>query len=286
MDNDDFPDIPLDNFGADTTVAAPPAEDVKTAPDVQANGSEASQEAQPETAEVNPIAENGTSEQAVQNGPEINAQQSADSNVESQNTGRPEKQDRLQSRINDFTSKLYQKDAIITELQSKLATQEAMKGVTPLTPDEDGNIDPQALQQHIQQTAAAQAQAQVNMLNQRLEREQIAQNIDKEGSEIESKYKEYLDSDPIHAENIKALVEDKFIDNQYNLDGLRKISPMKIAERYFKGIEAASKKAQVQTQQNLQELQANTAVNPDASSGKDDSNSMEALEARLADIQF
>lgn len=292
MDNDDFPDIPLDNFGAETNVAAQPAEETTTAPDTQTNGSEVSQEAQPVTTEDNPIVESGTSEQAVNNGAETNAQQSAETPAEEpqQNTGRPEKQDRLQSRFDDLTGKLYQKDALIEQLQAQVTQQEAMKGIQPLQPDENGNIDPAALQDHITKTAQAQAQAQIAMLNQKSERESIANRIDREGNQIEKQFKEFLEADPVHAETVRELVSERVNDNLYNLDGLKKVSPLQIAERYFKGVESAAKKAQaqaqVQTQQNLQDLQASSAVQPTSQVQESDPNSIDSLEAKLADVKF
>lgn len=287
MDDDDFPDLPLDNFGAETDVAASSAGEAQTAPDANAAGSEATQEAQPAQADDNSKAGSNTSEQATSGDSGTEAGQQANEQDASQQTaGRPEKRDRVQDRFDEMTRKNYEQAAYIQKLERQTAQFEAMKQVQPLQPDENGMIDPQALQRHIAQTAQAQASAEVATLTNRLEREQIAQRINNEGAQIESRFKDLLESDPVHAETIKSLVEERINDNLYSAARLKDISPLKIAERYFAGVEAAAKKAQTQAQQNLQSLQAESAVNPTGSANTVDADSDEALEARLANVTF
>jgi hypothetical protein len=275
--DDEFPDLPLDNFGPATNVAASPAEEVKAAPEVAASGSEVAQEAQPVKTEDNPSADNKPSEQATeQSGTDVNQA----------NPERPEKRDRVQTRFDEITRKSYEQQAYIEQLERQAAQFEASKGITLLKPDENGSIDPEALQKYIADTAKAQATTEVSMLNNRLEREQIASRINKEGSQIEKRYKETLDSDPIHAENIKELVEARINDNLYSTERLKAVSPIKIAELYFKGIEAAAKRASTQTQQNLDALKAESAVTLTGSPNPVGADSDEALEARVAEIKF
>lgn len=278
--DDDFPDIPLDNFGADTNVATPPVEEPKTESEANANGSEDKQEAQPAKAEDNAKAESATVEQAVKDGEDKQEPEA------SQQAGRPEKKDRVQSRIDEITRKNYEQAAYIQKLEAETARMEAMRGVKPLQPDDNGFVDPQALQTFVTQTAQAQNAAQMAVMNQRLEREQIATRINQEGAEIMSRYKDILDSDPVHQEALTALIEDRITDNLHSTARLREISPLKIAERYFAGVEAAEKRAEARAQQNLQALQADSVVEQNGSAQVDDADSLDALEARVADIKF
>lgn len=273
---DEFPDMPLDNFGPTTEVAEQPSapetpvpavvEEQTTQPEPDATGSEVPQAGQPAPTEDNSIAD-------VQD-----------------ESGRPEKRDRLQARFGELTSRNRQQEAMIEQLNAQLAQNQALAGIQQPQPDENGEIDIQKLMDYNRQVAQASANAsatqQVRNLEARLERESIANRMDSEGSKVEEKYKTYLDADPTLAADIQAEVEERVALARGDLNVLKAISPMKIAERYMRGIEAAGRRAQSVTAQNLSDVQAEGVIVPDSAPTALDPNSEEALEARVANLKF
>jgi hypothetical protein len=264
--DDNTPDIPLENFGADTEVVASPAQsdessqahDEQTTQPEESNGSE-QQVAQPVT--DNPI-------------------------EESRESGRPEKQDRLQARFGELTSTIRQKDEYIEQLSAQIARAQAMQGVKPLMPNENGEYDIEAIQANQAQLADASARAQVSQLESRLERESIANRYDQEGTLIETKYAKDFESNPVHLQNIQEMIAEAIDMNKFNQQALKQISPLKIAERYMKGIESERRKAQSSTAANLQTIQAESAISPEGAPSSLDPNSEDALEARVSNIKF
>lgn len=265
--DDDMPDVPLENFGADTEVATPPVASEaetpseQTAPTTETSGSEEQQEAQPAKSEDNPI-------------------------VEEDKSGRPEKQDRLQARFGELTGTIRQKDEYIEQLQAQIARTQAMQGIKPLVPNENGEYDIEAIQQNQAQLAEASAKAEVSQLRTQLEREAIANRYDQEGAQIETKYAKDFEANPIHLKNIQEMIAETVEMNKFNQQALKQISPLKIAERYMKGIESERRKAQSSTAQNLQTIQAENAINPEGAPTTLDPNSDEALEARVSNYKF
>lgn len=277
---DEFPDVPLDNFGGETEVAttpvAPeaeattqveaPVEEQTAQTEPQTNGSEGTQAVQPEKPEDNSIVE------------------------EPQSQGRPEKRDRLQARFGELTGTIKQQNALIENLNAQLAQNQAIAGIPRPTPDENGEYDVNALVEYNRRVSQASADAssssRVAALEARLERESIANRVDSEGTQIETKYKEYFDADPSLAEDIKQEVEERIALANGNLGLLKQISPMKIADRYMRSITAERRRAQTVTAQNLQATQAQSGVIPETPPSPEDPNSDAALEARVADIKF
>jgi hypothetical protein len=262
---DETPDVPLQNFGGETEVAAPPAAEEAQAPEQTAQQDNATgsddQQAQPEQSDVNSIAEE---------------QQRQD--------GRPEKRDRLQERFGELTGKVKQQDEYIQQLEAQFQRNQAMQQVQPLQADENGYVDPQALQQQQAQIAQAYAQSEVQQLRAQIERETVANRYNDEGAKIVERYKADFEASPIHQEIIENLIQERVSDNINNLNVLKKISPMKIAENYMKGIEAERRKAQSTATTNLQTLQSQAAVNSDGAAPGPSAD--DALEARVADIKF
>ena len=261
---DEIPDIPLDNFGAETEVAASPvASEVETPSEqttqpAETSGSEA-QEAQPVT---------------------------DNSIVEPTESGRPEKQDRLQSRFGELTSKIRERDVELEKLQAQIAQMQATGEVKPLQPDENGQFSVEEIQRNQRETAQAIAQAQVSQLESRLERETIANRYDQEGTQIETKWAEDFKANPVHLEIIQEQIAETVALNSGNQQALKQISPYKIAERYMKGVESERRRAQSVTAQNLQTTQANSAVVPEGSATGEDPDSDSALEARVSSLKF
>ncbi len=269
---DDIPDVPLENFGADTEVATPPVADQPsgddkqtTQPEPDATGSEDKE--QPETKKAEPEAKDNPK-------------------AEEKESGRPEKKDRLQGRFGELTGKIKERDAKIEEYEAMFARTQAMQGITPLKPDDEGQYSVEAIQQNQTQVARAEASAAVSALRMQMEREQVANRMDAEGTEIEKLLDDKgLSDNTIHADNIRAEIEDRLALAQYNPEALKQISAKKIAERYIKGIESERRLATTRTAQNVQTLQDEQAVTPNAPSTPD-ADSDAAIEARLADIKF
>jgi hypothetical protein len=294
MEDDDFPDIPLDNFGADTNVTTPPVEEPKTAPDAPATGSDAPQDAQPVDAEDNSKATSDTDVQTpADNGkpPEGEDNQVVD---ESQQQGRPEKKDRVQGRFNDMSKKLSDQGSYIQKLEEQLAQAGVKSKVQPLQPDENGMLDPQVLQNHIAQQIAAQREADQALATSREARHNEVQRFEQEGQQIESKWAELReptadnpnpDFNPKMYEAVKEAIELAALPRVGDVNSLKEVSPLKIATKIMDGYAEAQAKAAVKTQQNLEQLKADSAVDTTSTAGQpvDD---MEALEARLSDVKF
>jgi len=270
---DDFPDVPLTNFGGETEVAtqpvapeAPAATEQTTPTEPQAPGSEGQPAAQPQQPEVNSNAE------------------------EQQSQGRPERRSRLDSRFAELTAQNKQKDALIEQMTAQLAQNSAVAGIPKPQPDENGEIPVDAILEYNQKVAQASANAsattQVNQLRTQLERESLANKLDSEGTQIETKYKEYFDADPTLMDDIREEVEERIKLANGNLALLKQISPAKIADRMMRSISAERRRSQTVTAQNLSETQANAAVAPETAPTQVDPNSDSALEERVANIKF
>ncbi len=275
--DEEQPDLPLDNFGTTTEVATPPVaspeaekpKDEQTTQPTEASGSEETKEQPGKEApktEDNPIAEE-------------------------QKGGRPEKQDRLQNRFGELTGKIKERDGYIEQLEAQIARTQAMGNIPQLKPDAEGNYDINAVQQNQAQVAQATAQAEVQVLRQQIEREQVANRFDTEAKEILSSHK-VLDPgtksnpnpeyDPVIAEAVEEAINLTVQSNIHNLQALKTLSPKAIADKIMRGYESAGRKAASQSNQNLQALQADQAVTPNAPATPDDDD----IEARLADIKF
>lgn len=264
---------PLQDFGADTEVAAPPAappaepsgdEGEQTAQPVEASGSE-EQQAQPDESKDNPIAE-------------------------PKESGRPEKKDRLQSRFGELTGTIKQQQDYITQLEATYQRQQAMAGVKPLTPNEDGYIDPQALQAQQTQIAQAAAQSEGAILRQELERERIANRFDSEAKEVVGTYK-VLDPNAAEYNEAVAKAAEEYVQtainpNVNNLNVLKTLSPKKMIDNYMKALESYGRNAQSVSAENLQNIAASQGVTPDSAATPADPNSEDELTKRVANIKF
>jgi len=270
--DDDIPDVPLTNFGPTTDVATPPVASEpsteeaseQTTPSTEASGSEEPEtpSQEPQKTEDNPIAEE-------------------------EKSGRPSKQERLNGRFGELTAKVRERDVQLEQLQAQIAQMQATGQVTPLQPDENGQFSVEDIQRNQAQLAEASARAQVSQLESRIEREAIANRYDLEGTKIETKYAEDFKANPTHLENIQDMIAEAVELNRNNQQALKQISPLKIAERYMKGVESERRIAQSSSAQNLQTIKAESAEVPqNAVTSNADDNSIDGLEARLADVKF
>jgi hypothetical protein len=272
--DDNMPDMPLENFGGSTEVATPPVapeatpvvEEQTTQIQPQANGSDGEQAAQP----VQP-ADNSSAEEAA-------------------STGRPEKRDRLNERFGELTSKIREKDTIIEQLNSQLAQNSALAGIPPLTPDENGEVSVERIQEHSQKVAQALANASSTSTSEnieaRYERREVASRIDLEGSTIESLYKDDFDRNPKLAETIRNRVEQEVTLAGNSLQALKQVSALKIANEFMDAVKAERRHSQTQTQQNLETTQAEAGIVPESVPTQVDPNSDAALESRVENIKF
>lgn len=267
---DETPDLPLDNFGGATEVPAPPAEEESATDSNQTTqpteGSGSEEEEQPKTENAEPKSEDN-------------------SKPEEASSQRPEKKDRLQNRFGELTGKIKTQEAQIAEYEAMIARTNAMQGVKPLQAGEDGQYSIEAIQQNQAQLARAEAQAEVQVLRQQIEREQVANRMDAEGAEIEKLLESKGLTNELHTANIRAEIEERIALAGYNTQALKQISPKVIADRYVKAIESERRAATTESAQNVQNLQAEQAVAPNAPASEELDEDA-ALEARLAEAKF